>query len=51
MLIILTTEEAEIRKNMVQDHPLQKVYETLSQKKKLGMMACTCQPSYFGRHK
>jgi hypothetical protein len=37
MPIILATQEAEIRRIMVQSHPGQKVHKTLSQEKKTNL--------------
>jgi hypothetical protein len=44
--VILTTWETEIGRISVGGYPWQKVWETLSQQKKLGVMVHACHPSY-----
>jgi hypothetical protein len=48
MPIILATQEEEIGKIVVPSQPGQKVIETPSQQKELGMMANACHRSYMG---
>jgi hypothetical protein len=43
-------QEAEIGRTIVQGQSRQKVQEIPSQKKKLGVLAHTCHPSYCRKH-
>jgi hypothetical protein len=43
--------EAEFRRITVQGQLIQKVLETPSHQKKLGMVTITCHPSYYRKHK
>jgi hypothetical protein len=51
MPIIVAIRDPDIRKIAVQGQPRQKVLQTLSQQKKLGMVAHTCHSSYCRKHK
>jgi hypothetical protein len=45
--VFSATQQLEIgRRVMVGDQPRQKVSDTPSQQKKLGMVVCSCHPSY-----
>jgi hypothetical protein len=46
--VILATQEAEIRKTVIQVQSRQKVHEPLSQPIKLGIVAHTCHLTYTG---
>jgi hypothetical protein len=50
MPVILTTCKSEISRIKAPDLPGQKVLETQSQQKKLGIVACACHPSYCEKH-
>jgi hypothetical protein len=47
--VILLTQEAEIRKIVVRGLSRQKVCKNHLNNKNLGMIACTCHPTYIGR--